>query len=383
MSKTSILLLLLLMWVLSFPILGQKTLSHQEGNRITLEDCKDYNDLSKQILLLTGSDREKTEAIYDWIIDNIRYNYKADNSSDFRIQTDPIQIVNTKIAICSEYVILLSDLLSKANIRSEAVTGYCKNCESADGIFAIPTHVWSAVFLDSSWMIMDVTWDAVLFKPKNKKNPYRSKKYFLKSSKEFLIDHLPAMPMWQLSDSTMTLDGFIHSSYNGGYEEYGKSYRKSIEDFSSLSPFFKRLEESKVTYEFNPSSKNANAYGQILLDHASMMIDSMDESDRSSYVENKNLRKSIIQMCRTAEQLVDKMHTWQWEMYAGVVINEIVDTYNNDPKMDWTKENWNALMNEIRRARYILQNIENTYYKGSSLAVCEEIEMAIKDFIDQ
>ncbi len=349
---------------------------------LPLEKCNTYSELSIAIQLLKGSTEYKIEKAYDWIIDHIKYNHKVKSDAKYIIEKDLDKIVKSKKAICSEYVYLLNDLLGKMNIVSETVAGYCKSCDSDNEGFMAPSHVWNAVLVDSIWRMMDVTWDAELSQGRKVKNRKRSKKYFLKSSQEFMKDHLPAMPLWQLSDSMMTIQCFKKNEILNLDNRTSKGSKNDIDTYLSLAPIQKRLFEDRTTYQFNPTIRNKNTYGQNILDYASMLTDSLDESDRSNYSKNRRIRQDIIQLFGQAEELVIKLHTWQWEMYANIVINEIIDVYNNDPKMNWTDTEWKNLLNEITRARYILQKIENTYYKESSLAVCEEIENTIKGYID-
>ena len=374
-----VLFLGLLFYLFSYSLYGQED-GHE--NLISLEKCIKYEDLVKALPSLKYEQkRDQITRVYNWIIRNVEYNYRADKEINYLIQRDPSLIIEKGRAICSEYVILLNDLLTHLDIQTAEVAGYCKNCESEKGEYLTPSHVWSGVFVDSSWYMMDVTWDASLsIKKKNKEN--FSSKYFLKTSEEFILDHLPAMPMWQMSDSVITMKNWIKNDFFNK-EKYEFDHKAEINHFLSLDKFSQSLYSDKITSAFNPSELNLNAYAQRLFDKATILVDSMDSSDLLiDYNKLKRSRKEVIRLCALAVQKASKVHDWQWEMYAGTILNEIVDIYNNEPKDNWELEDWKSLNNELKRAQFLLQKLDESFYKDSSLALCMEIQNAINSQLE-
>ena len=101
-------------------------------------------------------------------------------------------ILKKRKAICQGYSKLFDALCEERNIRSETVIGYNKGYGHYEGdSFYYSNHSWNAVFFENEWHLMDLTFD-----------------YWDIHPDSLVQTHLPAMPMWQLSEHPITMDMF-------------------------------------------------------------------------------------------------------------------------------------------------------------------------------
>lgn len=146
-------------------------------NGITLNEGLKTNDeidaFSKELVKDYDSTREKAKAIYNWIGENIEYDYdKVDKilNNDFNVKSGAINTFNTRKGICFDYSCLYS-AMSKANgINVRIITG-----EGFNGSSWV-NHAWNQVYIEeeNTWINVDTTF-------------YKGGNYF--ESSVFKLDH--------------------------------------------------------------------------------------------------------------------------------------------------------------------------------------------------
>lgn len=115
------------------------------SNEITQID----SDIDKIIAEQTNeqmSDRDKIQALHDYIINNTKYDSKKANDEDSPYDSARIQgVLYDHYAICSGYTDIMAIMLDKMGIPNFKVSS--------------SNHVWNAVYLDGKWYHLDLTWD--------------------------------------------------------------------------------------------------------------------------------------------------------------------------------------------------------------------------------
>lgn len=115
-------------------------------------------------LELDGKTRyQKVKAIYDYICDNVTYDYSNSNSYDVKYTAYGALVNGT--AVCQGYACLFYRMCKAANVPVRIVTGYSEG----EG------HAWNIVKIGSYFYNVDSTWDA----------GRRYYSYFLKSDVDF------------------------------------------------------------------------------------------------------------------------------------------------------------------------------------------------------
>lgn len=102
------------------------------------------------------SKKGKIEAVYKYVIENIKYDNNKINVIDDDYIPDLERILNDKNGICYDYSALFAGLLRSQGIHTKLVKGYKNDIKEY--------HAWNEVLLDDKWVIIDTTYDAALFK---------------------------------------------------------------------------------------------------------------------------------------------------------------------------------------------------------------------------
>ena len=114
------------------------------------------------------NDLEKIQLIYDYITENVSYDYTNLNNPSYTLKFTAYAAMINKTAVCQGYATLLYRMLNDCGIDARVITG------SSNG----EAHAWNIVKLDGIYYLLDATWDAG-------QNKYL---YFLKGSNNF-YDH--------------------------------------------------------------------------------------------------------------------------------------------------------------------------------------------------
>ena len=172
--------------------------------------------LAKQLTFFCKTDLEKTRAIFRWITEHISYKVKEprirrasliDNVNETE-DTAAIKPLNERVAeivlkkktgICDEYARLFKTLCDYAGLRSEIINGYAKNNIDRPGKRFGSNHSWNAVYIDSTWYLMDVTWASGYITWSNDEFiRHYDDHYFMTPPEQFIEDHYPDDLQWTL-----------------------------------------------------------------------------------------------------------------------------------------------------------------------------------------
>lgn len=162
-----------------------------------------------------SNDRARVAAAYAWVTGNIRYSKDSMLSINWSMNTaDKIAAtLRRRKGVCDNFATVFADILAKMNIPSYVVNGLAKGNSKGQA------HSWTAVKLEGEWYLCDPTWDA---------GPDNRKKYFLSTPAEFISQHFPFDPMWQLLPNPISLQDFDRG--------YGASQSKKTDQLLNDSP---------------------------------------------------------------------------------------------------------------------------------------------------
>ena len=119
-------------------------------------------------LNLKGSDYEKITTIYNYIINNVKYDY--DNLDDYtnRLKFTAYAALINKKAVCQGYALLLYRMALDNGIDARLIAGYGNG----------GAHAWNIIKIGKYYYNADSTWDAAYTK-------YENLPYYLKSNNSF------------------------------------------------------------------------------------------------------------------------------------------------------------------------------------------------------
>ena len=113
---------------------------------------------AKELTKNAKNDREKVEAIYNYIVENVKY----DKEKAVKVGTNYIPVIDNTFksdsGICYDYASLFAGMLRSENIPTKLVMGRSTNVSEY--------HAWNEVYFadTNEWLIVDTTVDAGLLK---------------------------------------------------------------------------------------------------------------------------------------------------------------------------------------------------------------------------
>jgi Transglutaminase-like superfamily len=188
--------------------------------------------LAKELTASCKTDLEKVKNIFRWITENISYKtsvrqkkitVSSINDSDRPEDTSALKpldervaevVLQRKTAYCDGYARLFTTLCGYAGIRSELVSGYASNSIDRPGRRFGVNHYWNAVFIDSAWHLLDVTWASGYLNWQGDEfiRQY-DERYFLTPPEVFIRDHYPDDLQWTLLPDPQTPKEFHNSPF--------------------------------------------------------------------------------------------------------------------------------------------------------------------------
>lgn len=104
--------------------------------------------LKAEIFTDDMNDFETVKAAYDWICENVRYDYTNLNNSAYKLKYSAYAALIDRTAVCQGYALLMYRLMLEQGIDCRLIPG--------DGGGA---HAWNIVELDDVYYNLDATWD--------------------------------------------------------------------------------------------------------------------------------------------------------------------------------------------------------------------------------
>ena len=181
--------------------------------------------LAKAMCQNLKTDREKARAIFAWIADNVRYDFKS-------MDREPPKNINRKEyeaeliertfkkgkGICMDYSLLYQMMAKAVGLECEFITGNSRSILRS----GLGEHAWNAVKIDGQWHLLDATWGAGYAEGGNDFNQVFQPGYFFTEPRIFAVNHLPKEEKWQLQEKPVTREDFkIRPVFSYGIPEQG------------------------------------------------------------------------------------------------------------------------------------------------------------------
>jgi len=175
------------------------------------------------------SDDKKIAAIYSWITANIKYD--ADTIHYVILDEDNEERVSwalrRKRGVCENFAAILTDVANQCGINSYVVEGFTKQGGSLDRT----PHVWCTAYVDNKWHLYDPTWDAGRVGVTNFDPHY---KYFNAPPEEFIQNHLPFDPVFQLLNYPISYNDFVRGNTSENNRKNYFNYNDTLEVIKNM-----------------------------------------------------------------------------------------------------------------------------------------------------
>lgn len=256
---------------LLFQLIFITSLSGQTSKRIDFNfesfDLKDsindnltFEQIINQIESYCSNDTQKLCLVAGWIYDNIDFDLEKFNTSGG--VNDYETVFYSRKGTCGDYSSIFSEFCDQLNIPNQMIEGYVPEYNSENLVYYETNHAWNIIQLGDTWYHCDLLGfsgyldiDSIHeFKFIKRPNPEN----FLTQEVEFIAYHIPADPMWQLSNYPIPLDTLI------AYKEHSQTdtnaiwfdYVSMIDNYMQLPELEKSLEFADHAFGYNGNNSN-------------------------------------------------------------------------------------------------------------------------------
>lgn len=254
--------------------------------------------LSRMLTNGYKTDRDKVTSIFRWITENITYNvrpyYNANHSSGRNRYDDDdtgalkplservaIDVLRKRVAFCDGYARLFKTLCDYAGLKSEVITGYAYGGMGRKGRFG-SNHRWNAVYLDSSWHLLDATWASghLTYSTGDFIQSYNNY-YFLTPAEDFIRDHYPEDLQWTLLPKPPAVSEFKYSPFkSSGFIKY------KIDSYKPQSGIIEALPGDTIQIELETTSAEKRLFvvDTPYVDSAVISLAALPDSAKQKYI---------------------------------------------------------------------------------------------------
>lgn len=334
---------------------------------------RDIEKLVTYLIIPTKNDSQKVISLYQWLIWNISYDREAYKNGNKRINRSNADILKRKEAICWGYSTLFKAMCDAANVPCEVISGYGKTSLDSLPKLKSSNHAWNSVKIDSTWYLLDATWDSDLIGSVSTFEQKFGYDYFLTPPEYFILNHLPENPDWQLlacpisvADYQLSTDTII-TLVN---RKDCANWKKEIEP-EQLSIHDKRLITAIKAYEYNPTKENRRELAFAQLDYEAYLTDISERLQVEQKFDSLLIvQTEMIRLCETATQLADLYDTqlencaYNFFNYA-VTLTQVAANENNS---DLRK--WQDVLHYLEKAQGQLKKLPKNMFTQDALTRC-------------
>lgn len=144
--------------IVELKLLDSNEVYLQSIQKVNWDDDMDAMKMAKELTKNHKNDMEKIEAIYNYIISNISYDYDKVTKLDSNYIPEIDEILKVQTGICYDYASLFAAMLRSVEIPTKLIMGYKNDI--------VEYHAWNQVYLGHTdeWVNIDTTYDAIIRK---------------------------------------------------------------------------------------------------------------------------------------------------------------------------------------------------------------------------
>jgi len=228
---------------------------------------------------ISVGDQERIRAFYMWIITNIKYEDQVELLYDKNLlfymgsnnSVSPVSVLKKKKAVCEGFSKLFQFFCMQSGIEAYTIGGYISK---KGALQDRATHSWNVAKINNEWRFFDLTWAYASLEYTGIKRS--TNEFFMVSPSEFVLSHLPLVPMWQFLETPVPIyvfnmgDELITSYLKKKKPHY--NYEDSLKTYRQLSIKERSLKTANEIYKTNPSNKFNRAieyyrYARVILNY--------------------------------------------------------------------------------------------------------------------
>lgn len=217
---------------------------------------------------LTSSVKDKAEhprAFFEWLAENVAYETgifsgKQLSQADLSAQG----VIRLKRTVCHGYSNTFKALCDLSQIPCFVVSGYSRGWGPSQKINSQEEdHAWVAFKVNDQWFLSDPTWGAGYLDNQLRFVKKKELKFFKSEPSEFIKDHLPIAPQFQLLEKAITFKAFESGTFQSLTEISYSSAIDSLNLWTSLPNVEAEIRIAREGIKHNPN--NTFRLGSLLL----------------------------------------------------------------------------------------------------------------------
>lgn len=237
-------------------------------------------DIIQKINTIATSDTQKVVLAAAWMYDHITFDMEKfeRGGSIAHYKT----VLKTRKGICSDYTALFAEFCNRLGIKNEIIEGYVQELNENKTVFKETNHAWNVVKLGKEWFHCDLLWMSGGIKKASGQFTFEKQlndDMLLTQSQEFLSNHIPADPMWQLSNTPLSLKEMSQKAEFPSDATLKFDFNKAIDRYISLNRMQKSLHFADNAYQYNKDNSRI-----VVINYFNAAIDLLNanKSDKKS-----------------------------------------------------------------------------------------------------
>lgn len=276
--------------------------------RDSIPENLSMNQVILQINRLCSTDAEKLSLVAGWMFKNISFDLqkfaRGGGIPDYRT------VFASKKGICGDYASLFHHFCRQLHIKCEIIEGYVPEFGVESRNYVETNHAWNLVRIGNEWYHFDLLgFSGVLTQASSSgyqfiKQPDPTKIFTTELS--FIAEHIPADPIWQLSDYPIPMDTLLKNGSHSRIDSASarQNYKEKIDQYLKMSAVQKQLAFADNAYTYNPHNCNA-----IVVNYYNASVDLINsgKGDRNKLLKARKYLNRARQFVGKASNGVEKL----------------------------------------------------------------------------
>ena len=129
------------------------------------QSSSEIDALSAELTAGCSTDYEKAVALYEWVTDNLYYDYDYYNGITKSTNLTATDVFANKNTVCEGFANLYTAMCRSVGVPCRKIDGYSASSLVSDEEYYasyfenIADHAWNEIYVNGEWIVVDATWD--------------------------------------------------------------------------------------------------------------------------------------------------------------------------------------------------------------------------------
>lgn len=274
----------------------------------SIAENSSFKQVVQEINRYCDTEVEKLCLVAGWMYENIDFDVnkftKGGSIPDYRV------VFSSRKGICGDYTALFYQFCKQLQIKCEIIEGYVPEFKRDNRIYRETNHAWNVVKIGDYWYHCDLLGFSGLLRQSSGLSFQFIKQVnaseFLTRDLSFIALHIPADPMWQLSEYPVGMDTLLKYGIHHRVDSTAAvfDYKKKINNYLKMGAVQKQLTFADNAYVYNRHNCNA-----IVVNYYNASVDLINQwkGDKSKLLKARKYLNRAGQFVGKASNGVEKL----------------------------------------------------------------------------